>query len=110
MEELLQTVQDLDERGRHGRSWRRCVRRREVEVVVRDRERRRKKKREKPQKRERELKGWRGMINRRLDRSRDRIGGEFVQSGDMGTTEIIFAGRSIRESTERGGVFRRGEL
>jgi hypothetical protein len=41
MEELLQAVQDLDERGRHGRSWRRCVRRREVEVVVCERERER---------------------------------------------------------------------
>jgi hypothetical protein len=75
MEELLQAVQDLDERGRHGRSWRRCVRRREVEVVVCVRERE-KEEREKPQRSK--LKGRRGMIDRRLDRSRDRIGGEFV--------------------------------
>jgi hypothetical protein len=38
MEELLQAVQDLDERGRHGRIWRSCARRREVKVAVRDRE------------------------------------------------------------------------
>jgi hypothetical protein len=76
MEELLQAVQDLDERGRHGRRWRRCVRRREVEVVVCEREREREEEREKPQRSK--LKGRRGMIDRRLDRSRDRIGGEFV--------------------------------
>jgi hypothetical protein len=78
MEELLQAVQDLDERGRHGRSWRRCVRRREVEVVVREREREREREEEREKPQRSKLKGRRGMIDRRLDRSRDRIGGEFV--------------------------------